>query len=400
MLYGSLDISRNMFGIPYNTDELRKGEFWALDDVSFSIKKGEAIGILGQNGSGKTTLLRLLCGIFPPDKGEVAVRGRISALIAVGAGFHPLMSGKENIFLNGTILGMSKKQIRKKYDSIVEFADIGDFLQAPVATYSSGMRVRLGFSIAIHAVPEVLLIDEILAVGDVYFQRKCFEKFYEIKEQGTAIILVSHSIHNLERTCERGILMHHGQDRYQGAMRECVKEYMRIVNDRNMQSEDGAYTVGIGNVEFSNVYVYEENGYKNKTDIEYGKNIIVEFDYSFQNKAGNEYQLRASFRSYEGRDIQKFVAHETTFADSTIYDNEKIIDMPKQGHIKLRIKNQRFFPQVMRLDLAIISIRKSYHEGALANAALFTITEPENPRRYFEYGNLTVTDFDYDIAVE
>jgi lipopolysaccharide transport system ATP-binding protein len=173
-LYGTHDVFRNMFSIPNDTGKLRKSEFWALDDVSFELKKGETLGIMGVNGSGKSTLLRLLSGIFPPDKGRISVYGKIGSLIAVGAGFHPHMTGRENIYLNGTILGITRNEIRKKFDSIVDFAEIGDFLEAPLSTYSSGMRVRLGFAIALHCDPDILLIDEILSVGDLVFGTRVF----------------------------------------------------------------------------------------------------------------------------------------------------------------------------------------------------------------------------------
>ena len=151
MYYGAIDTVRSMLGVAYATDQLRKNEFWALDDICFELRKGEALGIIGANGSGKSTLLRLITGIFPPDKGRIAFKGRIGALIAVGAGFHPYMTGRENIYLNGTILGMTRREIDAKLDAIIDFADIGDFLEAPISTYSSGMRVRLGFAIAVTA---------------------------------------------------------------------------------------------------------------------------------------------------------------------------------------------------------------------------------------------------------
>src|SRR3989338_5089706 len=166
MLYGMTDIGKNLIGLGSNSSVLRKNEFWAVEGISFEIKRGESFGLIGPNGSGKTTLLKMLNGIFWPDKGKITTRGRVGALIAVGAGFHPLLTGRENIYINGAILGINKKEVDEKFDPIVEFADIGNFLDAPVKHYSSGMYVRLGFSIAVHCDPEVLLVDEILAVGD------------------------------------------------------------------------------------------------------------------------------------------------------------------------------------------------------------------------------------------
>jgi len=172
MLYGVTDIGRNTLGLSSHSGNLRKSEFWAVDDVSFEVKKGETLGIIGPNGSGKTTLLKMLNGIFWPDKGKITVKGRVGALIEVGAGFHPLLTGRENIYINAAILGMTKEEVDEKFDDIVEFADIGDFLDTPVKFYSRGMYVRLGFAVAVHCEPDILLVDEVLAVGDKYLSKE------------------------------------------------------------------------------------------------------------------------------------------------------------------------------------------------------------------------------------
>lgn len=211
MLYGSADIAKSMLGLNYDSSKLRKGEFWSLQNINFELKRGETIGLVGANGSGKSTLLRLINGIFPPDVGKISVKGRIGALIAVGAGFHPHMTGRENIYLNGVILGMTKKEIDSKFQDIIDFAEIGDFIDAPVSTYSSGMYVRLGFAIAIHSLPDIVLIDEVLAVGDAKFQRKCLDKIKELRDNSnTSFILVSHNMQNIESMCSKVILLHKG----------------------------------------------------------------------------------------------------------------------------------------------------------------------------------------------
>lgn len=193
MAYGIMDLSKNLIGSKPDSSTLRKDEFWALDDINFELKKGECLGLIGPNGSGKSTLLRLLCGIFPPDKGEIMLKGRVAGLVALGAGFHPHMTGRENIYLNGTILGLSRQEIQRNFDQIIEFADIGDFLEAPVSTYSSGMRVRLGFAVVSQIRPDILLIDEVLAVGDVGFRTKCLNAIHEIMNNAV-VIFVSHSM--------------------------------------------------------------------------------------------------------------------------------------------------------------------------------------------------------------
>lgn len=216
MAYGSFDVARNMLGVSYDKGTLRKDEFWALEDISFKVKKGETLGIIGQNGCGKSTLLRLINGIYPPDKGRIAIKGRIGALIAVGAGFHPHMTGRENIILNGTILGMTKGELKKKFDSIVDFAGLEEFLDAPVSTYSSGMYVRLGFSIAVHCEPDILLVDEVLAVGDVGFQTKCFDKIGQMRKRGTSTFFVSHNLHHIYTFCDKVLVLNKGKIIYNG----------------------------------------------------------------------------------------------------------------------------------------------------------------------------------------
>jgi lipopolysaccharide transport system ATP-binding protein len=244
MAYGSIDVARNMLGINYDPGKLRKGEFWSLQDIDFELKKGEGIGIVGQNGSGKSTLLRLLNGIFPPDKGRIMVRGKIGALIAVGAGFHPHMTGRENIFLNGIILGMGKKEIEEKFDSIVEFADIGDFLDAPVATYSSGMTVRLGFSIAIHSEPEILLADEILAVGDLQFALKCHRKIADYRKNGGSLILVSHGMQLIRNSCETVLWLDKGIVHMEGEVNNVCDQYENFMFNKDAQDSQKDGEVG------------------------------------------------------------------------------------------------------------------------------------------------------------
>lgn len=230
MLYGVKDIGRNILGMSSHSDKLRKNEFWALNDVSFELKKGETLGIIGPNGSGKTSLLKMLNGIFWPDKGKITTKGKVGALIEVGAGFHLLLTGRENVYINAAILGMAKKEVDKKFDSIVEFADIGDFLDTPVKYYSSGMFVRLGFAVAVHAEPDILLVDEVLAVGDMNFQRKCFETMKSKIEEGMSLVLVTHSMHSLLGNVEKTILLNNGKMHFMGPTKDAVSLYVEESN--------------------------------------------------------------------------------------------------------------------------------------------------------------------------
>lgn len=190
--------------------------FNAVDDVSFEVEQGESVGLMGLNGSGKSTLLKLINGTMRPDKGSVLTRGRIAGLIATGAGFHPQLTGRENVYLNAAILGMSEKETARKFDAIVDFADIGDFLDTPVGTYSSGMYSRLGFAVAVHVDSDIFLADEVLAVGDKPFRRKCMEKMEEIRNSGVTLVYVSHSAASVYRMCSRVIVLEKGKLGFDG----------------------------------------------------------------------------------------------------------------------------------------------------------------------------------------
>ena len=197
--------------------------FKALDDVTFDVHEGETVALLGFNGSGKSTLLKLISGVLRPDGGRVRTRGRVAGLIEVGAGFHPGLTGRENVFLNGAILGMTRKQIEDAYDSIVDFSEIPDFMETEVKFYSSGMFLRLAFAVAVHSDPEVFLIDEILAVGDEPFQRKCLDEIRGLSDQGKTLVIVSHDLDMVSDLCERGVLLEKGVKVADGPSKDVVR---------------------------------------------------------------------------------------------------------------------------------------------------------------------------------
>jgi ABC-type polysaccharide/polyol phosphate transport system ATPase subunit len=203
--------------------------FPALRDVSIAVPTGQTLGVIGRNGSGKSTALKLVAGITKPTRGTVTVRGRVSALIELGAGFHPEISGRENVFINGIMLGLSKKEIQRRFDEIVEFAEMAEFIDAPVKTYSSGMYMRLGFAVAIHVDPDVLLVDEVLAVGDEGFTHKCLDKFAEFKRRGKTILLVTHSLGLVERFCDEAVWLDAGMKRGEGDPKRVVGAYVTDV---------------------------------------------------------------------------------------------------------------------------------------------------------------------------
>ena len=208
---------------------LQGDRFWALKDISFKIQPGDRVGIIGRNGAGKSTLLKILSRVTTPTSGNVKIRGRVASLLEVGTGFHPELTGRENIFLNGAILGMTKAEVKKKFDEIVDFAGVEDFIDTPVKRYSSGMYVRLAFAVAAHLDPEILIVDEVLAVGDAEFQKKCLGKMQDVsKNQGRTVIFVSHNMGAIRSLCNKGILLNDGAIRSNGDVEECLTSYLNV----------------------------------------------------------------------------------------------------------------------------------------------------------------------------
>ena len=225
LLYGVQDIAGEVFGSQRQNVELRKGEFWALKDINLELRRGEALGLVGANGAGKTTLLRIISGLIAPDHGSVEIKGRVAPLIALGAGFNPILTGRENIYVNMSILGLSKQEIEARFDEVVEFAEIGEAIDSPVQSYSSGMAARLGFSCAIHTEPDILLIDEVLAVGDIKFRVKCYRKLAQLRQKGVAFVLVSHSPQSILSVCDSAVYLKRGELLTKGSTDAILSKY-------------------------------------------------------------------------------------------------------------------------------------------------------------------------------
>ena len=229
--YGLHDVASELLLRKQLSPELRRQEFWALQDVNFELRRGESFGIIGVNGSGKTTLLKIMQGLLKPTKGMITMRGKVGALITLGQGFQPLLSGRENIFINAAILGIPKADVIERMDDILTFADLGEFIDAPVKTYSSGMKGRLGFSIATNLiVPDVLLLDEVMATGDWKFKERCFQRMEDIVNSGATIVFVSHLVPKVERLCNRAMLLHKGVVKSIGPASEVCEEYYSLPN--------------------------------------------------------------------------------------------------------------------------------------------------------------------------
>jgi len=235
-------------------------DFYALRDVSFEIQPGESVGIIGPNGSGKSTSLKILAGVTKPSSGRFELNGRLGALIEVGAGFHPEMTGRENVYMNGSILGMSKKEIDRKFDSIVDFSEIEKFIDTPVKHYSSGMYVRLGFAVAIHNEPEIMLVDEALAVGDLGFQKKCFDRMAALKNEGRTFILVSHSMGQIQEMCNRAIMLKRGVLVADDKAADVAARYIDLMSEIVDSSDEDANKVSAANLRINDVSLVGEDG--------------------------------------------------------------------------------------------------------------------------------------------
>jgi len=250
LYYNFRDTISNILKRPFRNENLTQDKFWALKNVSFKINQGDVVGIIGRNGAGKSTLLKILSRITPPTTGEITLRGRVGSLLEVGTGFHQELSGRENVFLNGAILGMSHTEVKAKYNEIVAFAEIEKFIDTPVKHYSTGMYMRLAFAVAAHLEPEILLVDEVLAVGDAQFQKKCLGKMSEVSKKGRTVIFVSHNMLAINQLCNKAILLNKGKMILFGPVKKVVSKYL---DNQSLNSDAINYPSNLSQVQITNV---------------------------------------------------------------------------------------------------------------------------------------------------
>ncbi|MEO0550751.1 MAG: polysaccharide ABC transporter ATP-binding protein [Pseudomonadota bacterium] len=296
-------------------------EFWALKDVSFELNQGDTLAVIGRNGAGKSTLLKVLSRITEPSSGRAVLRGRVASLLEVGTGFHPELNGRENIFLNGAILGMTRQEIQSKFDEIVDFAGVEKFLETPVKRYSSGMYVRLAFAVAAHLEPEILIVDEVLAVGDAEFQRKCLGKMESVAGEGRTVIFVSHNLSSVRRLCEKGLVLSSGQVTYEGTVDSAIEYYAQFAMDGSKSDELGRFQSdeGFGSESFA---VHEVKAYgtaKQKLgQVSTDEEMAIEVEFS---QPETLQSIRMTVMLFNAEDVMLFATTDET-ARSKITETE------------------------------------------------------------------------------
>lgn len=398
MHYGMLDSMRRLAGLSVDSGKLRKGEFWAVRDVAFELRRGQSLGIMGVNGSGKTTLLRILNETYAPDSGKAYLKGRVGALIAAGAGFAPMLTGRENVFVNGTLLGMTPKEIRGHMEEIMAFAELENFMDLPVKHYSSGMFVRLGFAIAAMSKPDVLLVDEVLAVGDLNFQKKCFDYLFQLKSTGTSIVLVSHSIGAVWTVCDKGLFMEKGRATYHDSVEDLIRAYEEqnarnsiasskavdvargsateddeLTSLKGVANEYGHQRGGTGDAAITAVRVLSEVGGNEQQEVEFRDSFVVEMDVDCKSSIVWPL-LRITIDAIHYRYICVLDSYEQGL-DLPV--------LPRGKHcLQIKIPSQNFRPGGYKINCAIVGRYSGIHIFYWFNATSFVIPHPKSSFLY------------------
>jgi lipopolysaccharide transport system ATP-binding protein len=367
---------------------VEREKFWALKNLSLSVEPGEVVGIMGRNGSGKSTLFKILSQITYPSSGDAIIRGRLGSLLEVGTGFHPELTGRENIYFNGSVLGMKKREIDKKFDEIVAFSEVEKFLDTPVKYYSSGMKVRLAFSVASHIEPEVLLIDEVLAVGDVKFKQKSLEKMKQVAKDGTTILFVSHIVSQIEKICTRGIVLHDGVKKFDGVLEDAIDTYLELNSvSQDTDSEDQSVIV-IGSFKMENVGVsmHEKHDFPG---------LSISMELANPRHDADELVVGAVIYDEQGRNLTSI---HNQFINKPIVMSRDIKKIP----ITINIKQLNLMPDRYNVRLAVRAAgdrEKIYHR--IEKAASFKVPEYSFNSIKIEHrpGSAPPVVFDYDYEI-
>ncbi len=374
------DTIMDVISHPFRKREKRE-DFWALQDINFTVQPGEVLGIIGRNGAGKSTLLKILSRITDPTDGQVIMRGRVASLLEVGTGFHPELSGRENIYLSGSVLGMRKDEIDQKFDEIVAFAEVEKFLELPIKRYSSGMYMRLAFSVAAHLDPEILLVDEVLAVGDIAFQKKCLGKMEHVAKGGRTVIFVSHQLEFLAQLCSRCLLIDQGRIVKDGPSRDVINSYISLVRTSAPTSlRDRKDRQGEGNVRFTETWVEDKDGKKVRRVI-----------------SGQPIKIVAEYEVEDGHSINNLAVsfavltiHGATVVDlgTGTFSPDFIGNIPKRGRVECSIPRLHFNSGEFVYNALLRSAKSGNElEDWIKNAGFFTV----EPGDYYRTGHIAGT---------
>lgn len=358
--------------------------FWAIQDVSFDVQQGDCFGVIGPNGSGKSTLLKLITGILEPTQGEISVSGRVASLLELGAGFHPELTGRENIYLNGSVYGLSRRQMRSRVDQVIDYAELGDFIDVPIKHYSSGMYVRLGFAVAIHSDPDILLVDEVLAVGDVAFQHKCLDSIQLFRAAGGTLLFVSHDVSSIQALCNKAIWLDHGKVRAAGGPLDVAMAYINHIADE-AQAKAGTVPLaapgegrrwGSGRVEVTRVELRDKEGRERKVFFT-GSPMEIRLSYTIR-KGGNEPVFGLAIHHQNGVHV---------CGPNTQFDGLRIPSTQGDGQVTYQIPQLPLLEGLYTVSVAAVDSADSevydYHDRAYS----FRVS-PERARE--RYGVVTL----------
>ena len=363
------------------TQQSKNDEYvWALQDISFDIQKGDVVGVIGRNGAGKSTLLKILSRITAPSKGAVKIKGRVGSLLEVGTGFHPEMTGRENIFMNGTILGMRKYEITRKFDQIVDFAGVAKYIDTPVKRYSSGMMVRLGFAVAAFLEPEILIVDEVLAVGDAEFQKRAIGRMQEVSQgDGRTVIFVSHNLAAIDALCKRGFVIDNGRLVYSGDVKEALNLYSRstLVKNYGKVEFTGLEIERFGNKQYCHLRSIELKSAEGQTINSFvmGQKMLINIEMEFL-KTSDDYEIGVAVGNFHG-----------TFPHYFVSSWEGFSSIKKIGPAKIEVEVPQvvLFPGEYTMSIWV-AVRGAYYDDAVHNAITFTVIEGKvnSQNTYFE----------------
>jgi len=352
---------RRLLGKPRRSAGLRREQIWAIEDISFEVRRGEVVGIIGRNGAGKSTLLKVLSRITGPTTGRIELFGRVGALLEVGTGFHPELTGRENIYLSGAILGMRHAEIKARFDEIVDFAGVERFMDTPVKRYSSGMRVRLGFAVAAHLSPEILIIDEVLAVGDVEFQQKCLGKMGSVAHSGRTVLFVSHNMGSIQSLCTRGILLHQGRVALDGSVSEAVDEYVGYLHQASGITPDNPERSGTGQLRLTAGRFLDHQG-RPTASLVAGRPATIELEYTC-NEAARELHVGMTVVNAKGVAV--------THVNTKLGAPGKWTAPAGTGVVTCRFPSIPFLPGTYRVAVAVSNERETM--DLIPNAVIFTV---------------------------